>query len=139
MATDTATEEIHVKDAYLGKLPDGIRFYVSIDWDGQRLSISGVTIRKGGQFAHDGDWLGAGQNIDDLPAGNDRLREIWKNWHLNDMQAGCEHQRERGWTSYDLHPSEPCPVCGYKYGTAWLRKDVPADVIAELRDLAATL
>ena len=19
--------------------------------------------------------------------------EVWKNWHLNDMQAGCEHQR----------------------------------------------
>ncbi len=57
--------------------------------------------------------------------------DIWKEWHLNDLQAGCIHQREMGWSrdGYDKHPSEPCPICGYKYGTAWLKKDVPESVI----------
>jgi hypothetical protein len=25
----------------------------------------------------------------------DRLRDYWDRWHMNDMRAGCEHQRER--------------------------------------------
>lgn len=33
----------------------------------------------------------------------------------------------------DEHPegilTKPCPVCGYKYGTAWLKEEVPQDVI----------
>jgi hypothetical protein len=28
-----------------------------------------------------------------------RLLEIWRGWHLNDMRAGCEHQRARKWGS----------------------------------------
>lgn len=40
----------------------------------------------------------------------------------------------RGQVSYadcDLGFLErPCPICGYKYGTAWLKEDVPEDVIA---------
>lgn len=63
--------------------------------------------------------------------------EIWKEWHLNDLQAGCEHQRALGWDidGYDAHPSEPCPTCGYKYGTAWLTKKVPQKVLDFLNSL----
>ena len=62
---------------------------------------------------------------------------IWKVWHLNDMKPGCEHQRALGWEQdgYDKHPSEPCPTCGYKFGSSWLRVDVPADVLAKLKAL----
>lgn len=39
----------------------------------------------------------------------------------------------------DEHPlgvlEKPCEVCGHKYGTAWLREAVPADVLAWLRQL----
>ena len=142
-----------------------------------------------------------------------KLRAVWGEWHLNDMKAGCEHQRanwgdfgrkvevvtykltreasaiqrnikqrieesvkksgtvelledEREvyalpyttkqapdadgpgsgryevdkreqkairWIKQDEHPDgilcKPCEVCGYKYGSAWLRVEVPADVI----------
>lgn len=38
-----------------------------------------------------------------------------------------------GWLKPDEHPDgilcKPCPVCGYKYGTSWLKEEVPADVI----------
>lgn len=87
-----------------------------------------------------------------------KLLTIWKKWHLNDMQAGCEHQRAMGWNkiklddskplSYDNmaswkrpedHPkgvlTKPCPICGYKYGTAWLKVDVPSEVLNFLRNL----
>ena len=62
-----------------------------------------------------------------------RMVEIWRRWHLNDSQAGCEHQRTLGWKSYDEHPSEPCPVCGYKYGTSCLKEEIPQDIQDEIR------
>ena len=46
-------------------------------------------------------------------------------WHLNGMNAGCEHQDD--WNNDRI--GEPCPVCGYKYGTKWLYRELPADVI----------
>ena len=94
----------------------------------------------------------------------DMFFKIWEDWHLNDMRAGCEHQREMGWDkrkiddtketgwSIDMrtanlagwvkeedHPrgvlSKPCPVCGYKYGTQWLFEEVPVWVIEFINSL----
>ncbi len=151
----------------------------------------------------------------------ERLAEVWNNWHLNDMRAGCEHQRANwstteklevvhygltlkasqmrtkaieetaratargeeiklsdtarvlvlledwfkdrftppdadsplsgcyeirkreqkaaGWVREDEHPrgllSKPCTACGYKYGSAWLKEDVPEDVLEWLHGL----
>ena len=64
--------------------------------------------------------------------------EIWKLYHLNDMQAGCVHQRALGWNNYDEHPSEPCPECGYKYGSAWLKMEVPKEALEFLASLPDT-
>lgn len=66
-----------------------------------------------------------------------RLLKIWEEWHLNDSHAGCEHQRALGWEKegYEKHPSEPCPVCGYKFGTSWNRVEVPKDVLEWLYNL----
>ena len=145
------------------------------------------------------------------------LLDIWDRYHLNNMRAGCEHQRALGWgnkkvkiSEYQLndetwklqreikqkaenhlysvgsvsitpeeqllinlpwrfegpegkladnlkqyykitglseksttwlheedHPegvlSKPCPICGYKYGTAWLMEPLPEDVIKTVR------
>ncbi|MBK9272780.1 MAG: hypothetical protein IPM48_14440 [Saprospiraceae bacterium] len=61
--------------------------------------------------------------------------DVWENWHLNDLTAGCEHQIALGWDSYDEHPSEPCPTCGYKYGTAWKTRRIPDRVINFLEAL----
>lgn len=40
------------------------------------------------------------------------------------------------WVRRDEHPhgllSYPCPTCGYKYGSAWLTEEIPADVRAQL-------
>lgn len=155
----------------------------------------------------------------------ERFLSVWDRWHLNDLRAGCEHQRanwedpgtsvyiyhwtltsealreqgsikrrlmgalERGesvqaspaeaallglpfslataegvevdraryeprrpglggfpreekaivWLRPEEHPRgllcRPCEVCGYKYGSAWLREEVPAEVVEFLRSL----
>lgn len=31
-----------------------------------------------------------------------KFLDIWKHWHLNDMNSACEHQEALGWT-YDTH------------------------------------
>jgi hypothetical protein len=86
-----------------------------------------------------------------------RMAEIWRRWHLNHMKAGspaqAAHLRTLGeWTygrdgfnsHYDwaceklkevglledasyLHNGKP-----YRYGSAWLKEELPADVRAEI-------
>jgi hypothetical protein len=230
-----------------GTIKDG-DIFIKIEWNAEKgnLSLSGVIGPVRGGNANGGagqiDMEFAHRN----PADNDDryskpiqpknitfapgwtadlwldLLDIWKRWHLNDMQAGCEHQRAEGWgkkkvkiahlkLNWDLagktrsniermykaqieetgkaritedertllnlpyfrevpeeqvsqyadyyeverieekstnwvketeHPegvlSKPCPVCGYKYGSAWLREEVPADVLEWLSELPDT-
>lgn len=54
------------------------------------------------------------------------LLNLWHDWHLNDMNAGCQHQREAGW---DLKRcGEKCPKCGYEWGSKWLVRPLPKAV-----------
>jgi hypothetical protein len=139
--------------------------YIKAQYKGGKLSISGVV----GPLPSGNALGGAGQiemefahrnpSDDDKRYGNDLLRasdiryavgwdaekwldllDIWKEWHLNDLKAGCEHQREMGWEKegYDKHPSEPCPVCGYEFGSAWNRVEVPEAVIQFIESLPDT-
>lgn len=113
----------------------------------------------------------AGQCIDDIaeyfPKKRivQRIKTLWEKYHLNDMRAGCKHQRAAGWSDRrikpeelpnthanrdergiiatwvrkDEHPEgllcEPCPVCGYKYGSAWLYEPIPGQVLREIKDI----
>lgn len=123
--------------------------HIFIEYTDGRLSITGVE----GALAS-GNCLGSCGQIDmDYRKGHlgkdfqmidgwtlpmfRKLLAIWDKWHLNDLKAGCEHQRALGWEAdgYDKHPSEPCPTCGYKFGTAWHMVAVPNDVIAWLFSL----
>ncbi len=72
-----------------------------------------------------------------------RFLDIWHRWHLNDMRAGCEHQRKLGWTYEDHHnpetfEGEACPTCGYHIGSAWLKEKLPQEVIDFLTGLPET-
>lgn len=131
------------------------------------LSIHGVVgPRKNGEA-----WGCAGQIQDDLeglvPANGwtqemvDEFLDIWREWHLNDMQAGSQRQMAflREWRkgreilSYDyedeckalsevgLLEDEECMVEGkpYRYGSSWLRKELPAEVVAFLRAIPVSL
>ncbi len=52
-----------------------------------------------------------------------------------------EYQK-RCWIRYSKHPlgflGRPCPVCGYEYGTKWIKEEVPQDVIEWLHELPDT-
>jgi len=80
-----------------------------------------------------------------------RLRDIWDRWHLNHMNAGSlvqeDHLRGLTWdraTDGEHYPwalkvlaeagLQPDPD-GYSYGSAWVRDEVPADVLDWLRAL----
>ena len=72
-----------------------------------------------------------------------KLLNIWREWHLNNMQAGCEHQRELlkciKDRSYDhlmkIPEFKKCSKCDYAYGSAWLKKEVPTNVLEWLKNL----
>jgi len=129
--------------------------YVTLKWDGLRLSITGVS----GPLAN-GDARGScGQCRGELSritrfADNwtgemvTRLSYLWGRWHSNDMRAGSpaqeQHLREnpisftypeshydaarKTLESAGLHPDAE----GYHYGSEWRFEYVPDDVIAEL-------
>ncbi len=80
------------------------------------------------------------------------LAHAWKEYHLNDLVAGCSHQQE--WDTKAIIPElekrvisvfnyehedgllcKPCPVCGYQWGSSWLSKKIPEEVIEFLREL----
>lgn len=103
------------------------------------IALSGVEIRPRGSFKRDGDWISCGQNLDALKevvklADNWTrpevlsLWDIWENHHLNDMQAKCAHQDKA--TKWDVTP--PCPITGYKAGSAWLFSPVPDSTLHSL-------
>lgn len=65
--------------------------------------------------------------------------EPQKKYGWND---GPTEENALGWLSPEEHPDgilgKPCPVCGYKYGTSWLKEDVPEDVLQFLYNLPDT-
>ena len=112
-----------------------------------RLSISaGVWNRARTDFLIGGQCRDALDNMVSYAPGWNRrkvrrLGEIWDAWHLNDAQAGCDHQvpvmeQDRyGRTVPSLSRTPPCPVTGYKYGHAWLARELPDAIIEEIAEL----
>jgi len=149
--------------------------FIKISYEDNRLSITGVIGPKS-----NGDAYCCGQIKDELLNPNKELKEgwtpemihnlymAWDNWHLNDLRAGCKHQRELKWKDARIDPralprsianrdekgilaiwvteeehkdgllSKPCPVCGYEYGSKWLFEEVPEDIINFLFSLPET-
>ena len=125
-----------------------IPVFCKIIYDDGRLSITGVEgpLRNGdakggcGQIdkhikGDHGHRLSSGWSKEML----DTFIAVWKEWHLNDMRAGCEHQRAAGWDKrVNKSIGKPCPECGYEYGTKWLREEVPGEVLDFLDSLPDT-
>ena len=55
------------------------------------------------------------------------------------LEERDDGQKKAGWVQACQHPDgllgKACPVCGYKYGSAWLYEEVPDDVIEWLFSL----
>lgn len=57
------------------------------------------------------------------------ILRLWKNYHLNGMDTGCEHQKK------GTPVGEVCPVCGYRYGSAWLYREIPEKDLEAIKHL----
>lgn len=137
--------------------------FCKIEFENGKLSITGVE----GPLASGNCRGGCGQIIMHewkitkyAPGWNketeQRFREIWDRWHLNDMVAGSPAQMEflrdnpipkedyaYPKSHYDvaslvLERAGLNPDNGYKYGTRWLTEEVPADALEFLESLPST-
>jgi len=72
-----------------------------------------------------------------------KVYEWWKKWHLNDMHAGTEKQEQaledagvRGDYTKECDYLESIGLLvdnGYKFGTAWLKREIPAEILNEMK------
>jgi hypothetical protein len=126
-------------EAYNGKM---YNVYIKIQYIDTKLSISGVE-----GPTRDGNMHGsAGQILDNfaeyIPTDTwnramlEKLQAVWKLYHLNDLTPNCQHMRDGGLVKYT--PGHVCQICGYKSGTKWFNRPVPADVIEWLESLPNT-
>jgi hypothetical protein len=108
------------------------------------LSIVGTCFTGKKLLKSEKNLLGWGQIQDQvkeiIPA---RLYEIWKRWHLNDMRAGTFVQEEilRQAKASGVELNDYDDACnylqrfdalvddGYKYGSKWLKEELPQEVI----------
>ena len=107
------------------------------------------------------DFYQAGQCIDSLieylPKNKllKEIHDIWKEYHLNDMHAGTEEQeahlkslgkyKDYSWACEELKKVNlyevPHPFRTensrelYKYGAAWLYREIPSKVIARIKQI----
>lgn len=53
------------------------------------------------------------------------------------FEKGAWVEAQRFVSPDQCHPdgllTKKCPVCGYRYGSKWLREDLPAEIIAEVK------
>lgn len=142
------------KTVFLGITDQGC-LAANINFDGENLSITGNEGREHGGQIIMSEWrfleYAQGHNAETV----EKLRDIWQKWHLNDMQGGspaqtaflkanpvprvgdyftqASHALKGAGLNPDpnfLHEGKP-----YRYGTAWLRVDVPKEVLTFLNNL----
>ena len=136
-----------------------------IDYYGRGRKINSVEVRvelsdKGVFTASANIWnskhtdcVCGGQCLDEVAkyVKSDKFKKIyrlWEQYHLNDMHPGTEKQEEAlkvaGLNSWANNYSECCDYLesinllvdnGYKFGTGWLKREIPVEDIAEIEKL----
>lgn len=137
------------------------QLFAEISFADGRLSIYGVI----GPKSNGNAWGACGQIQDELsrvaPANGwdsgmvEKFQKIWNRWHLNDLRAGTPKQMRflegleshSGPVDYEsaveamkeagIYEDEDYIWNGkpYRYGSAWLKEEVPADVVEWLQNL----
>lgn len=101
----TTTEQRTIsKVCRLGDHPSVGNTFIKIAFANGKLSISGVEgpLQNGNAKGGCGQIVMSGLNVKTYAPGWDadsvaKLADVWSRWHLNDMRAGCEHQRAENW------------------------------------------
>jgi hypothetical protein len=126
--------------------------YCKIKFIDGNLSITGVEgpLPNGNCIGGCGQIIMSGWGIREYGNGWDKdsvadFRQVWDRWHLNDMRAGTPKQEE--YIRDNISKYDYVAVCsalkeagllvddGYKYGSKWLKEEVPEDVIEWLMAL----
>lgn len=141
-----------------------VSIFCKIEFDGSRLTISGVEGPRPGGYASGGcgqivmhyETAEARDAIHLAPGWTramlDQFFDVWGEWHLNDLQAGTPAQTAAlvgetfpgyatshyEWASEVLAAKGLNPDDGYYYGSSWLTVEVPADVLDFLASLPDT-
>lgn len=132
------------KVADLPRHPDlFVKIEVRDSADGPVLSITGVVgpKRNGDAIGSCGQCVDSLADVDAFAPGWDadkaaELRSVWERWHLNNMRAGCEHQRADGWDARPIDPSKPTRAYGRHFPgqrsdswnmLTWVRRDEHPD------------
>jgi hypothetical protein len=142
----------HTKTLQLGKVDafgsgrriNAVEIEIRIENDGRRLAITG-----GIWNGRHTDYASCGQNLDQIgrlfpgSAKVQRIVKVWERWHLNDLRAGDpaqenwlrENGRGRDYTETVDRLAEAGLLVhdGYRYGSAWLSEELPAEIVAEVQ------
>lgn len=141
-----------------GKRPHGSMEDPSVLVDPVRFSMSGMSIEKGrremtggGQNSYELDRIVPSKDAALTPREAKELRALWDKNHLNDMNAGTHAQtaavaempkEQRGMDFYTnalahLEERGILEDQGYKYGSKWLSRSVPAEDVSRTLELLA--
>lgn len=72
---------------------------------------------------------------------------LWRDWHNNDLSAGCVHQvvtaeaRRRASEDPNVYLGnhvKPCPITGYRWGSQWLIKPLTDTAMERIATLELT-
>ena len=78
-----------------------------------------------------------------------KIARLWQKWHLNDMCPSDEAQEEAIQEYIKTNPYDYDKVCeylesknllvhnGYRYGSAWLRREIDSNDLNEIKELLA--
>lgn len=152
------SETVIARDLYIGRTSGGDRLYLDVvvrERAGRRETVEHEWVEGAeelsivGTLRHRGRDIGGGQCIDSMwdvldhgqvARGADRadvrlIADIWGRWHLNTLKAGCAHVEPVGKdTGSMLDSTPPCPVTGYRWGSAWLYEPLPDGVVSGLAE-----
>lgn len=138
---------------------DRVSVYAKIEFNDGRLSISGVegprpngNARSCGQIEMHLDAMAIELAPGWTRAKLNEFLRVWRKWHLNDMKAGTPAQTAElekhkfpgypkshyDWALEVLTQAGLQPDNGYSYGSAWLKVEVPNEVLDFLRTLPDT-
>ena len=100
--------------------------------------------------------VGYGQTLQEIKKaykGNELAEKIcywWENYHLNNMHAGTPKQEEALNKAGITNWADDYDICrkylesigllydnGYKFGSAWLKEEIPADDLQEIKEFLA--
>lgn len=162
-SSPSRTEEVLLDDVLLAKAKDGSRFYLTLNLrhsersNAQTVEHEPITeydsVTFMGAIAEGrrknatttGQIVGLLTYRDEFKPVNgfteddlQNIVQIWHEWHCNDMNAACAHMGPgalKRWQETGI--GDVCETSGYRYGSAWLVKPLPAEVVAKVREIAS--